>query len=109
MAKQRYTYAYGVWQFRLWLTTVNKYVRKRLHTKLKDYAITEGEKLYIQIRSNIEKGIEYYSIKVKEAGEEYLKFQKTRIGDGDPNIVEGRYRTIYSQMLFQTTLKNTVK
>ena len=84
-------------------------MRKSLRTKVKDYAITEGEKLYIQIRSNIEKGIEYNSIKVKEAGEEYLKFQKTRIGDGDSNIVEGRYRTIYSQMRFQTTLKNTIK
>ena len=46
-----YTNDYGVWQFRLWLTTDNKYVRKSLRTKVKDYAITEGEKLYIQIRA----------------------------------------------------------
>mgnify|MGYP002413636018 CR=1 FL=1 len=30
---------------------------KSLRTKVKDYAITEGEKLYMQIRSDIEKGI----------------------------------------------------
>ena len=71
-----YTNDYGVWQFRLWLTTDNKYVRKSLRTKVKDYAITEGEKLYIQIRSDIEKGIKYYAITVKEAAEEYLKYQK---------------------------------
>jgi len=28
-----YTNDYGVWQFRLWLTTDNKYVRKSLRTK----------------------------------------------------------------------------
>ena len=93
-----YTNDYGVWQFRLWLTTDNKYVRKSLRTKVKDYAITEGEKLYIQIRSDIEKGIKYYAITVKEAAEEYLKYQKTRIGDGDFNIVEGRYNTIDTQI-----------
>lgn len=64
-----YTNDYGVWQFRLWLTTDNKYVRKSLRTKVKDYAITEGEKLYIQIRSDIEKGIKYFAITVKEAAE----------------------------------------
>jgi len=31
-----YTNDYGVWQFRLWLTTDNKYVRKSLRTKVKD-------------------------------------------------------------------------
>ena len=93
-----YTNDYGVWQFRLWLTTDNKYVRKSLRTKVKDYAITEGEKLYIKIKSDIEKGIKYYAITVKEAVEEYLKWQKTRIGDGDFNIVEGRYKTIDTQM-----------
>ena len=40
---------------RLWLTTDNKYVRKSLCKKVKDFVIIEGEKLYIQIRSDIEK------------------------------------------------------
>ena len=79
-------------------STDNKYVRKSLRTKVKDYAITEGEKLYMQIRSDIEKGIKYCAITVKEAVEEYLKYQKTRVGEGDFNIVEGRYRTIDTQM-----------
>lgn len=57
-----------------------------MRTKVKDYAITEGEKLYMQIRSDIEKGIKYYAITVKEAVEEYLKYQKTRVGEGDFNI-----------------------
>ncbi len=93
-----YTNAYGVWQFRLWLTTDNKYVRKSLRTKVKDYAITKGKKLYIKIRRDLEKGIKYFAITVKEAVEEYLKHQKTRIGYGDFNIVEGRYNTIDTQM-----------
>ena len=85
-----YTNNYCVWQFRLWLTTDNKYVRKSLRAKVKDYAITEGKKLYIQIRSDIEKGIKHYAITVKEEAKEYLKYQKTRIEDGSCNIVEGR-------------------
>ena len=89
-----YTNDNGVWQFRLWLTTDNKYVRKSLRTKVKDYAITEGEKLYIQIRSDIEKGIKYYAITVKEAAEDYLKYQKTRIGDGDFNMVKGTFANV---------------
>jgi|TARA_B100000315_G_scaffold208219_1_gene203422 hypothetical protein len=36
-----YTNDYGVWQFRLWLTTENKYVRKSLRTKVKTYAIEQ--------------------------------------------------------------------
>ena len=87
-----------VWQFSLWLTTDNKYARKSLRAKVKDYAMIEGEKLYIQIRSDIEKGIKFFAITVKEAVEEYLKYQKTRIGNGDFNIVEGRYKTIDAQM-----------
>ena len=83
-----YTNDYGVWQFRLWLTTDNKYVCKSLLTKIKDYAIIDGKKLYIQIRSDIEKDIKYFAITVKESVKEYLKYQKTRIGDGDINIVE---------------------
>ena len=34
-----FTNDYGVWQFRSWLTTDNKYVRKSLCTGVKDYAI----------------------------------------------------------------------
>ena len=83
-------------------------MRKSLRTKVKDYAITEGGKLYIQIRIDVDKGIKYYAITVKEAAEEYLKYQKTLIGDGDFNVVEGRYNTIDTQIrTFITKLANS--
>lgn len=75
-----YTNEYGVWQFRLWLTTENKYVRKSLRTKVKTYAIEQAEELYIEIRNEQKKGRNYYAISDKEAVEEYLKYQKTCIG-----------------------------
>ena len=46
---------------------------------LKKQNFAEGEKLYINIRSDIEKGIKYYAITVKEAVEEYLKYHRLKI------------------------------
>ena len=60
-----------------------------MSTKVEDCAITEGEKLYMQIRSDIEKGIKYFAITVKEVAGEYLKYQKIcviRVGEGDFKI-----------------------
>jgi|TARA_B100002003_G_C13668959_1_gene338942 hypothetical protein len=44
-----YTNKFNVYQFRLWLKNENKYVRKSLHTKVKSYAIEQGEELYFAI------------------------------------------------------------
>tara|TARA_B100000959_G_scaffold202155_1_gene211558 strand:- start:220 stop:525 length:306 start_codon:yes stop_codon:yes gene_type:complete len=63
---------YGIWQFRLWLTNENKYVRKSLRTKVKAYAIEQAEELYFKIRNEQKKGRKYYAITVKEAVDELV-------------------------------------
>ena len=93
-----YKNEYGVWQFRYWLTTENKYVRKSLRTKVKTKAKEDAEDLYFKIRVEQKEGRKFFAISVKEAVTDYLKYQQTRIGDSDFQIVEGRYRTIETQM-----------
>ena len=93
-----YKNEYGVWQFRYWLTTENKYVRKSLRTKVKTKAKEDAEDLYFKIRVEQKEGRRYFAISVKQAVEDFLNYQKTRIGEGDFNIVEGRFKTIETQM-----------
>ena len=46
-----YTYAYGVWQFRLWLTTDNKYVR--VIAELASHKSIQTTQRYIDINDNL--------------------------------------------------------
>lgn len=93
-----YKNIYGVWQFRLWLTNDEKYVRKSLRTKIKNHAIKQAEELYFKIRSEQERGEKYYAISLKEAVYIYLQYQKLRIGLDEFNIDESRWKTIKTQM-----------
>ena len=85
---------FGVWQFRYWLKNENKYIRRSLKTKVKDYAMKEAKELYFKIQVDQREGRKQFAISVKDAVENYLNFQKTRVGDSDFQIVKGRYKTI---------------
>ena len=93
-----YTNQYGIWQFRLWLTADNKYVRKSLKTRVKSKAIADAEELYIEIKADQKKGKKFFAISTKQAVEDYLKLQERRVGKSDFNIVIGRFKTIKAQM-----------
>jgi hypothetical protein len=68
-----YTNKFGMWQFRLWLSNENKYVRKSLKTKEKTLAIERGEEQYIEARSK-------------------------EVGSGNVGIVKGRLDTIKTHL-----------
>jgi hypothetical protein len=93
-----YKNQYGIWQFRFWLQNDEKYVRKSLRTKVRIYAVEQAEDLYFEIRAEQQKGKKYYAITIKEAVESFLRSQKSRIGIGDLNIDESRWKTIETQM-----------
>ena len=42
---------FGVWQFRMWISSEKKYVEKSLRTKKKTDAVDLAEELYIQLRN----------------------------------------------------------
>lgn len=85
---------FGVYQLRYWLRQENKYYRRSLHTKVKDEAIRRAKDQYFKIQVDIKEGKKQFSISVKEAVQNYLDYQKTRIGDSDFQIVKGRYNAI---------------
>ena len=61
-----YTNKFGMWQFRLWLATENKYLRKSLKTKEKTLAIERGEELYIEVARKQKNGIKHFGISIEE-------------------------------------------
>ena len=44
---------FGVWQFRMWVSSEKKYVEKSLRTKKKTDAVDLAEELYIQLRNEL--------------------------------------------------------
>lgn len=47
---------FGVWQFRMWISSEKKYVEKSLRTKKKTDAEDLAEELYIQLRNELANG-----------------------------------------------------
>ncbi len=45
---------FGVWQFRMWISSEKKYVEKSLRTKKKTDALDLAEELYIQLLNKYE-------------------------------------------------------
>ena len=52
----------GNWQFRCFISSENKYVRKSLRTKDKETAIQRAEKEYLQIYSDVSSGKKIFVI-----------------------------------------------
>ena len=47
---------FGVWQFRMWISSEKKYVEKSLRTKKKTDALNSAEESYIQLRNELAYG-----------------------------------------------------
>ncbi|MDP6535463.1 MAG: hypothetical protein QGG02_03860, partial [Gammaproteobacteria bacterium] len=65
-----------MYQFRMWLTDEQKYVRRSLRTKLLDSAIERGEKLAREILNDIDEGRTIFSITVREGVEQFIKHRE---------------------------------
>jgi len=46
----------GLWQFRMWLPTERKYVRKTLNTRNQTTAIERGKDLYLRLYADMRQG-----------------------------------------------------
>ena len=61
------TSRHGMWYFRVWLDTENKYLLRSLKTKNKAEARFRGEQQFIEVMADMQKGKRYHSISIKEA------------------------------------------
>jgi integrase len=87
---------FGVWQFRMWISAEKRYVEKSLRTKRKAEAIEKAEAMYDTTIVELAKGKTLFTPKVREAVARYLTERQRDVNVG--NIVEGRWRTIRTQL-----------
>jgi integrase len=90
----------GYWQFRVWLTADNKYLLRSLNTQNREVAIQRGEALYLELHANLERGVKYFSVTIKEGVQKYIDYRATEVRD-TPNqqgIVKGRLDTIKTHL-----------
>lgn len=88
--------SFGVYQFRMWISAEKRYVEKSLRTKRKGEAIEKAEAMYDTIIVELAKGKTLFTPKVSEAVARYLTERQRDVNVG--NIVEGRWRTIRTQL-----------
>lgn len=86
----------GYWQFRCYITSENKYVRKSLRTKDKETAIERAEKEYFSIHAAVTSGKKLFGMKLTELVDEYIKYREKHVRSGV--ITAGRLVTIKSQL-----------
>ena len=63
---------FGVWQFRMWISSEKKYVEKSLRTKKKTDAVDLAEELYIQLRNELANGKTLFAPTYAEAMQQYI-------------------------------------
>jgi len=86
----------GYWQFRCFITSEKKYVRKSLRTKDKETAIERAEKEYLEIFAAVSAGKKLFGMKLHELVSEYIKYREKHVIGG--SITAGRLSTIKSQL-----------
>ena len=91
------------WQFRMWVSEEQKYLRKALGTKDKDTAIARASELYLTTTTKVRTGLKVFDATLGELVDVYMKDQKQRVrvgavGKGDIGITEGRFVTIRTQV-----------
>ena len=87
---------FGVWQFRMWISSEKKYVEKSLRTRSEATAIEKGKATYLEIYANLQQGKSYFFITTKEGVEKYLSFLMRDVELG--HIVKGRHTTIATHL-----------
>ena len=105
------------WYLRCWLKGENKYARKSLRTKSRDMAIERGKQQYHQLMADVDRGVKFFAMDVKQGIEQYLQNKQTQVvGDSieergeQGGIVSGRYKTIETHLKhFQQYVKKDAK
>lgn len=77
-----------------------KYLLRSLKTQNRKTAIERGQALYLELHANIERGVKYFTVMLKEAVQIYVDYRATEVRDA-PNqqgIVRGRLETIKTHL-----------
>ena len=84
----------------MWLTADSKYLLRSLKTQNRETAIQRGQALYLELHANIERGVKYFTVTLKEVVQIYVDYRATEVRDA-PNqqgIVRGRLETIKTHL-----------
>ena len=84
-----------VWQFRMWVTEEEKYVRKSLRTKDQDTAFQRAEDLVFKTLSDVASGRKIFGTTLQVLIKSFLDYRYKDVEVG--NITKGRWKTIESQ------------
>jgi integrase len=85
----------NVWQFQMWLTSDQKYLRRSLRTKDISEAVRVAEDLYLDTRAKIRGNEAVFPKTMQELADEFLDKKKEEIGI---HRTYGRWVTIRSQI-----------
>ena len=87
---------FGVWQFRMWISSEKKYVEKSLRTKKKTDDVDLAEELYIQLRNELANGKTLFAPTYAEAKQQYIAYKQREV---DVNaLTDGRLATIKAHL-----------
>ena len=87
---------FGVWQFRMWISSEKKYVEKSLRTKKKTDAVDLAEELYIKLRNELANGKSLFAPTYAEAMQQYIAYKQREV---DVNaLTDGRLTTIKAHL-----------
>ena len=85
-----------VYQFRMWLKTEKKVLRKSLKTRDLNSAIELAEEKTFEVMNDLKSGKELFGITLKELTERYLAYRQLDVDSG--YITPARLGTIRSQI-----------
>jgi integrase len=75
----RTTHSGDVYQFQMWVSEENKYVRRSLKTRDKELAIKRGQEEFIRYKAKIQNGEKIFSLLASEMRDKYLEYTKGRV------------------------------
>jgi integrase len=84
------------WQFRTWIASERKYVRKSLKTRDRESAVERGKKLYLELQHAVQSGKKIFGLTARELVDQFLNYQEGRV-EAD-RITKGRFLTIKTQL-----------
>jgi len=70
---------FGVWQFRMWISSERKYVEKSLRTKKNTDAVDLAEELYIQLRNELANGKTLFLSTYAEAMQKFIAYKQREV------------------------------
>jgi len=70
---------FGVWQFRMWISSEKKYVEKSLRTKKKTDAVDLAGELYMKLRNELANGKSLFAPTYAEAMQQYIAYKQREV------------------------------